>query len=371
MDQKALLRAREESTMILLNAYNNNVFSASSLALSDYDGACFTDCFSAAGRYGEDDAEKVDEKTIFDLASLTKPIVTLPAILLLMEKGKISWNEPLSSLLEISVSSAFRRVDLSLLLCHRAGFRAHRDYWKELIHIEPEHRKKRVLETIAADQPVYEPGSRHLYSDLGYILLGLIIEKKSGLSLDEFWHRHIAEPFGVEKMLFFGSQIENEERNRIVSTGFCRWSGEPLIGRVHDDNCRALGGVAGHAGLFGSAEGLLNMCKRYLELYHGRGCETPFSTDIFRRACQPAGDNGDVEWTYGFNRPSPTGSSSGRHFSTKSIGHLGFTGVSFWIDMKKWVIVCLLTNRVIKGETPEGIRKLRPELHDAVMSCLT
>ncbi|MEJ2057273.1 MAG: serine hydrolase, partial [Desulfofustis sp.] len=288
MDEKVLVRVREESTRILLNGYNNNIYSASCLAFSGYGGAYFSDCFNGVGRYGQDDSEKVNQKTIFDLASLTKPIVTLPAVLQLLERGKISWNEPLSSLLEKPVANGLERVDLRLLLSHSAGFCAHRDYWKELIHMEAKHRQKWILENIMSEQLAYEPGSRHLYSDLGYILLGFIIEKKTGLSLDDFWRRHIARPSGLEKMLFFGNEIPREEQHRIVSTGWCTWSGEPLIGRVHDDNCRALGGVAGHAGLFGSAEGLLKMCKLFVDLYHGRSRDTPFSTDTFRRACRPA-----------------------------------------------------------------------------------
>lgn len=373
VDKKARSCVREESTRILLNGYNKNIYSAACLALSVFDDAHFEDCCSAVGGSGDDESCSVDGKSIFDLASLTKPLVTLPAVLHLIETEKISWTEPLSSLLETVVPKDFEKVDLRLLLSHSAGFCAHHDYWRELTQMEPGRRKKWLLEKIMSDKPAYEPGRGWLYSDLGYILLGFIVEKRSGLSLDEFWHHHIAVPAGVEKMLFFsrpaGSE-DYEKQHRVVSTGLCRWSGDPLTGRVHDDNCRALGGVAGHAGLFGSAEGVLNMCKLYVDLYHGRSREPLISVGTFRRACRPADDNEASEWSYGFTRPSVTGSSSGSCFSTESIGHLGFTGVSFWIDMQKQVIVCLLTNRVIKGEDREGIRRLRPELHDAVMTCL-
>jgi len=373
VDKKARSCVREEAKKFLLNGYNNNIYSAACLALSVFDEAHFKDCCSAVGGYGDDESYPVDGKSIFDLASLTKPLVTLPAVLQLIETGRISWTEPLSSLLETVVSKDFEKVDLRLLLSHSAGFCAHHDYWQELIHKEAGRRKKWLLEKIVSDKPAYEPGTGYLYSDLGYILLGLIVEKKSGLSLDEYWSHHIAVPAGVDKMLFFNRPTGREDdmqHRRVVSTGLCRWSGESLTGRVHDDNCRALGGVAGHAGLFGSAEGVLKMCKLYVDLYHGRNREPLISVGTFRKTCRPVDNKEDSEWGCGFIRPSVTGSSSGSYFSTESVGHLGFTGVSFWIDMKQQVIICLLTNRVIKGEDRQEIRKLRPELHDALMICL-
>lgn len=370
MDKKALSCVREESKKILLNAYNNGIYSAACLALSGSDGVRSKNCFSNVGEHGGKTPQQVDKNSIFDLASLTKPLVTLPTILHLIEKGKISWTEPLSSLLEIPVPAGFEKVDLGLLLSHRAGFCAHHDYWKELLKTEDGQRKSWVIERILNDKPAYEPGSQYLYSDLGYILLGFVVETKSGLPLDELWNKCIAEPLGVEDMLFFSNQVDQKRRNKTVSTGSCRWSGKPLAGRVHDDNCRAMGGVAGHAGLFGSGGGVLAMCNFYVDTYHGRSSERLFSTRTFRTACLPAGDSNNAEWTYGFNRPSATGSSSGSSFSSESIGHLGFTGVSFWIDLSRQLSICLLTNRVIKGEDREGIKKLRPELHDAVMNCL-
>ena len=139
------------------------------------------------------------------------------------------------------------------------------------------------------------------------------------------------------------------------------------MGLVHDDNCRALGGVAGHAGLFGSAEGVLNLCKEYLNLYHHRKSRLPLLPETFRKACAQVGNS---EWSSGFNLVSPTDSSSGSYFSSKSIGHLGFTGVSFWIDVDKELVVSLLTNRVRQGDDAQAIKKMRPALHDLVVCCL-
>lgn len=370
MDGKVINCVHKESEKILLSYCNKGIYSAASLALSTCAENGFTDYFTAVGRFGENDEYTVDQTSIFDLASLTKPLVTLPVVLHLIDEQKILWTESLDSLLELDLPKRFEGVDLRSILCHSAGFSAHRNYWKRLIAIEPGHRKKWLLEAILEGYPEYEKGSCNRYSDLGYILLGFIVEIKTGQSLNHYWRTRVAEPAGLDKSLFFFSQIDSNQKKKCIPTGFCKWSERTLAGIVHDDNCRALGGVAGHAGLFGTSEGVLKQCRMYLDLYHGRPSRLPLSVETFRMACSLEDEQKVSEWSYGFNRPSASGSSSGQYFSRNSIGHLGFTGVSFWIDVEKQIIVSLLTNRVIKGEDMKGIRKMRPELYDAVMVCL-
>ncbi len=370
VDEKGINGILEKPSEILLRYYNKSIYSASSLAFSSYGEDGFSDYFSGAGGSGDKGQFPVDEKSVFDLASLTKPLVTLPAVLLLIEEKVIGWNESLCSLLETDLPARFEGVDLQGILCHNAGFPAHRDFWEQLITTEPVRRKEWLLDAVLKVSPGCEPRSCHCYSDLGYILLGLVVEKKTGQTLDSYWRRRIGKPAGVDGSLFFASQMDSSQKARCIPTGHCRWSGRPLAGVVHDDNCRALGGVAGHAGLFGTSRGVLEMCKTYVDIYHGRSSGLPFSTETFRRACLPVGDADNAEWSPGFNRPSASGSSSGSRFSGNTIGHLGFTGVSFWIDLDKQVVVSLLTNRVIKGDNRDGIREMRPELHDAVMHCL-
>jgi serine-type D-Ala-D-Ala carboxypeptidase len=358
---------QEDIKKYLEKYLSQEVYSAAGLGVSGGIKEDVGDVFIGVGRAGEQDDEEVNETTIFDLASLTKPLVTLPSILHLLDMGKISWNEPLDSLLERSLDDRFGRVDLYSLLCHCSGFAAHRNYWKKLISMEGKSKKEWLLNKILQEKSEYKKGSSHLYSDVGYILLGYVVEIKSGLALDVYWEKNIAEPAGVEKNLFFNPQKKQRQGGGMVSTGSCSWSKEPLTGLVHDDNCRALGGVAGHAGLFGSLQGVLKLCEEYLHLYHHRKSRLPFSSETFTQAAARVGES---DWSCGFSMVSPFGSSSGRYFSPKSIGHLGYTGVSFWIDVDKEVAVSLLTNRVRQGQSMEGIRKVRPVLHDAVMRCL-
>ena len=351
-----------------LHAYRKKkVYSAASLAIAACENDCYSDYYLSVGRSGENELWSVDEHTIFDLASLTKPLVTLLSILHLIDRNKISWNEPLASLLERPLDERFCQVDLQALLCHSSGFTAHRNYWKQLIAMKKKKKKGWLLDNILEEQLEYATGSGHLYSDVGYILLGYAVQIKSGFELHDYWRLNIAEPAGIENELKFDFQKDGSHFDSWVSTGHCSWSTRPLIGLVHDDNCRALEVPAGHAGLFGSSAGVTSLCKELMNLYHYRQSRLPLSAETFRKATQRVGNS---DWSYGFSLPSANGSSSGTYFSDNSIGHLGFTGVSFWIDLEKQIAVTLLTNRVRQGDDMEGIRAARPALHDAVMTCL-
>lgn len=367
VDEQTTRCLQEEVREILLSFCNKSIYSAAALTVSAYEDEGYEDCVIAVGTTGTNEHDLIDEKSVFDLASLTKPCVTLPLILSLVDKGVIDWDEPLHSLLEIPLKQEFGKVTLARLLSHSSGFTAHNDYWKWLIEKAEKERERYLLKEILDEFPEYRPGSKQVYSDVGYILLGFIIEKKTDQSLDRYWHSQVAEPLGMGATLFYPFSQKKKHHRAWVSTGRCRWSGRPLTGLVHDDNCRALGGVAGHAGLFGSSEGLQSLCKHYLNLYHGRPSPLPISPQTFKKACLQVGDS---DWSCGFTLPSTEGSSSGVRFSRHSIGHLGFTGVSFWIDLEKQRVVSLLTNRVLMGDDQEGIRKVRPVVHDAVVACL-
>lgn len=350
-----------------VSSYNNDIFSAASVALSAPSDILSENWYTSIGAFGENDQFEVDEHSLFDLASLTKPLVTLPSILHLIENRKISWHDTLPSLLERDIPEPFNTIELHNLLAHNSGFAAHEDYWKALKLMDKESPKDWLIREIINGEAAYPRGIRHIYSDLGYLLLGVIVEIKSGQKLDQYWRACVAQPLEVEDQLLFPVNLEPESTRRYIPTGVCRWSGRCLTGVVNDDNSRALGGITGHAGLFGSSAGVLALCKEFFLLYHGRQGRLPIASDTFKKACLRGIDS---EWTCGFNVPSAWGSSSGGFFSPNSLGHLGFTGVSFWIDVDNQLIVCLLTNRVIKGDNRGGIQAMRPHIHDAIVTCL-
>ena len=305
--------------------------------------------------------DKTSEKNVlFDLASLTKPLVTLLSILVLLDEKKISYDEHLDSLLDRKIYGPLKKITLKNLLSHNSGLPAHIEYWRKLNKIEKRERLEKIRDFILSEKIKTREPQKHQYSDLGYILLGFIVEKKSQKKLNEFWQDNIAKPLGIEKKLNFPINLK-DDNNLFIKTGICPWSKKVLEGIVHDDNSRVLGGVCGHAGLFGTAGSVLTLCQELLNLLKGRESRLAISPKTFRQASVRIGNS---EWTAGFNLPSPTGSSSGNSFSPESIGHLGYTGTSFWIDPVTELIVVLLTNRVIMGSDSTGIKKLRPEIHD-------
>jgi len=315
------------------------------------------------GSYGK----KVTETTIFDMASLTKPIVTVLCILALIKEKKICLEDTLSHCLGGACPLDKKKIKIIHLLSHSSGLPAHKPYYTKLINYPLAKRNKKIIEWVLTEKLCCEPDKKVVYSDLGYLLLGHVIEKISGKSLDSYWQRKIIEPLKLEKSLFFLNKTNFTQKEYVV-TGNCTWSKVKLCGVVHDDNCRSLGGVAGHAGLFGSAEGLLSLCEHFIEQFKGRRQHASYSSSSLRLFLEKREGS---SWALGFDTPTPGLSSSGNCFSQKSIGHLGFTGTSFWIDLQRNIAVIMLTNRVICGENAEKIRELRPAVHNIIMEGLT
>jgi len=224
-----------------------------------------------------------------------------------------------------------------------------------------------MVDYILYEPLAYEPGSQELYSDLGFILLGHAIEVLSGESLDVFWQNNVVLPLSLDDTLLFSPHRKQIRDSLVAPTEVCPWTKKMLCGEVHDENCRSLGGVAGHAGLFGTIEGVLSICSHLLRQWRGDAVHPYYSSDLLRYIFEYRPDSA---WRYGFDTPSKVNSSSGQFFSSRSVGHLGFTGTSFWIDLEKGVGVVLLTNRVHPNRANEKIRKFRPLFHNTLMQLL-
>ena len=316
---------------------------------------------------------KLHKNNFFDLASLTKPLATSLAILCLIEDKKIDIDETLSSLLEKKIMGEKSNITIRHLLSHCSGFPAHREYFHILQEIK-ENKKMEFVEKLILQEPLENtPGATSIYSDLGFILLGRIIEKKARCTLAHYVEEKVLKPFHLEKKIFYNS-IGKRKKSRpikdFVATENCPWRKKIMCGEVHDDNCFALGGVAGHCGLFGNIEGVTTYAGFILDLWKGTAEHPNIKkgnlVSFLTRQRKIPGSS----WALGFDTPAAEESSSGSRLSSISVGHLGFTGTSFWIDPEKEVVIVLLSNRVHPSRDNIKIKKFRPYFHDRVMEKL-
>jgi CubicO group peptidase (beta-lactamase class C family) len=304
--------------------------------------------------------------TVFDLASLTKPLATTLAVMLLHQRGRIDVTKSLESVLPEFAGSDKAGVTLAQLLSHTSGMPDYRPYHAQLSTRPPPERTAVLRQVLSREPLVHRPGERVLYSDLDFMILGWVVEAASGKRLDRFVAEQVYGPLAVDDLFYI-----DLERPRPVAafaaTEACPWCGRVLEGEVHDENARAMGGVAGHAGLFGTAAAVNALIAELLQAYHGPGAGRLYLGETVRRflARVPGTDK-----TLGFDMPTPPNPSCGRFFPETSVGHLGFTGTSFWVDIERCISIVLLTNRVHPSRANTAIRSFRPVLHDAVMHAL-
>ena len=366
MDAELHNRIQKSLEYIVTKNLKNGVFSACSVGyFEEKNSSVHSRVYHYGGLGKVLGSEPVDDKTIFDLASLTKPLVTSLCIQALVESGNLKLHDPVHTFFDVH-DGLCKQMKVIHLLEHTSGLPAHREYFTTGIKLPEDEREAAILKSIVNEELMYEPGRGEVYSDLGYILLGKIVEKISGEKLDRYWEKTIVRPLGLEKGLFF-NRNQKVKGKIFPATGICQWSNKELSGVVNDDNCRSLGGVEGHAGLFGSADALLKLMAALMKMYTRAYTHPNLSFEVMRNALHAKSGR----WVLGFDTPSRPVSSSGKYFSDKTIGHLGFTGTSFWLDCTKRRGVVLLTNRVLCGEDLTPIRKFRPQVHDAILKELS
>lgn len=309
----------------------------------------------------------MERDTIFDLASLTKPLAISLAVMKLIDSGRIELDQPLEDLLTKALPRDRKSITPRLLLSHSAGFVDWKPFYLDLDNIRPEERKDNLREQLLNIPLLYPLGKGTLYSDLGFMMLEWVVEEIAGMKLPQFLRKHFYDPLGLNKTFFYEHAVPLRfGEDQFAATEDCPWRKEILKGIVHDENAYALGGYSGHAGLFGNAREVYTLISLLREHYRGER-EDYLRPETVRAFCRRADVVKGSTWALGWDTPSPENSSSGRHFSQRSVGHLGFTGTSVWIDLERDVIVIFLTNRVHPTRKNEKIRAFRPALHDMVM----
>ena len=305
----------------------------------------------------------IRDTTCFDLASLTKPLATALAVLLLVQEERIKLDQALAGLLPGYGDNPKGKITVRQLLSHRSGLPAYRPYYRRLVQI-PAHRRREGLDRLLDQEPLAAPpGSQTVYSDLGFMLLRRVVEHIGGVRLDRFVAQRIFRPLGLRDLFFVDLGLAIPERD-FAATEDCPWRGCVVEGGVHDENAFAAGGIDGHAGLFGTATAVGGIVSELLAAHGGTSARRLIDTQLLRCFLQPAVPGGKA---LGFDTRAERDSSSGRWFSRQSVGHLGFTGTSFWIDLERGISVVLLTNRIHPTCENRRIQAFRPCLHDAVM----
>ena len=325
----------------------------------------------AVGRLSrEREAAAVTLKTVFDLASLTKPLATALAAMLLNQRGQLALDTTLSEIFPKGwLPEDKRPLTILSLLAHRAGLPAWRPFFQEVL-TAPQAERPACLARLAVATPLeYPPDTQTLYSDLSYMLLKEVVEAVAAEGLDAYCRREIYCPLGLKTLGFNPRRQTGGGRLSFAATEEGLTTGRNIFGEVHDENAWAAGGVAGHAGLFGVGREVFSLLAALYRTYQGEAVK-PFWPEAVRLFLTPVAGSSR---TLGFDTPSgDVGQcSAGRYFSPQSVGHLGFTGTSCWLDLELGQMVVLLTNRVHLGRDDKmKIQAFRPRFHEAASRAL-
>jgi len=323
----------------------------------------------ALGRFTfEPESPLVSAETAYDVASLTKVVATTAAMMLLVQRQQIDVDTLLGDLLPGFVvgrapGDAARKVTLRHLLAHNSGLPGYVELFRRTT--TPEALFRACLELPLE----VEPGTRAEYSDPGFILLGKALEVRTGETLDLWLGREVLRPLGMSATGFCPAPAL---RDAIPPTEEDTWFRHRLIqGEVQDENAWVLGGVAGHAGLFSNVADLLRYAAEIVNAgaeISPKGAPNLFEAATVKRFTQRQEPEGSSR-ALGWDTPSAN-SSAGKHFSGHSVGHLGFSGCSLWIDLEAAVAIVLLTNRTLPDRKSQLIREVRPAFHDAIREAL-
>jgi len=361
-------------------AVNDGAFPGAVVLVGKDDDVVYEQAFGQRSLLPHKSPMRLD--TIFDLASLTKPMATTVALMLLVRERKLRLDDQVTRVIPMYGVFGKSLTTFRHLLNHSAGLPAWKAFFEEIVKSEKSGRinfvasraaKNYVYELIHREKTLSPPGSLSVYSDLGFIILGEAVEVLTGNTFDRFCQDRIFKPLGLRSTGFVDlTQLRTRRlqpvEEVIAPTENCPWRKKILCGEVHDDNAYAMGGVAGHAGLFSSARDIHTFLVRMSQCLHGKDNFLPQAMVQEFLTRDPSLN--DSTFALGWDTPSPGISASGSFFSPHSVGHLGFTGCSIWWDLEKNCHVVLLTNRIHPTRKNEKIKEFRPLIHDRIMKVL-
>ncbi len=363
-------------TNTMLSAVEERVFPGAVLLVRFRQQLVYQGAFGHTGCAPPSESATLD--TLYDLASLTKPLATTTAVLCLIEDRKLHLDDSVEGYFPELKGKEAGSATVFHLLHHSSGLPGWRPLYEEIATQErrqagflgSEAAKKFAVEYIGRESLVHPIGTKSLYSDLGFILLGLLVERVTSLSIARLCWERIYQPLGIRHLVFRPNANdqragcgEHVAHRSIAPTEDDPWRGWVLRGEVHDENAYALGGMAGHAGLFGTAAAVMTIADVWLNGYLRR--DNFLAPEFVRRFVTRDEKGGGSSWGLGWDTPSRP-SSSGQHLSPQSFGHLGFTGTSLWIDPIAELEIVLLSNRVHPTRQNTRIQQFRPLIHDVI-----
>ncbi|MCO6430630.1 MAG: serine hydrolase [Deltaproteobacteria bacterium] len=322
-------------------------------------------------------------ETVFDIASLTASVVTATVMMKLIEAGKVRLEDKAVRFIQGFGVFGKSQITIEQLLHHTSGLAAWAPYYEELLRANSGERlgvmtskgaREYILNSIIRSHLKYETGTKQVYSDLGLILLGHLIETFTGAALDKVAYKLIIQPLGLKSTSYVDlSMIKRRGihpvTDIIAPTEDCPWRKRVLCGEVHDDNAWAMGGIAGHSGLFSTAKDLHVFASEMLSSY--RGHSDFLRRDTIRRFWDVSGISGQEGWRLGWDAPSSENGMAESGLSRRAVGMNGFTGCSLWIEPEQGIQIIVMSNRVNPTRSNKKMLTFRPRLHAAILQALS
>lgn len=322
--------------------------------------------------------------TVFDVAGLTGLVVTTSLLMKFVEGGKLKLEDRASRFIQGFSVSGKSAITIEHLLAHASGLPAWAPFYEELVKANGANRigiltsrgaRDYIYNALSRLPTKFEPGTKQLYSDLGLILLGSLIESLSGLTLDRAAQKFLLQPLGMKSSSYVELAMIKRRgihpvKDRIAPTEECPWRRRVLCGEVHDDNAWAMGGIAGHSGLFTTASDLHLFASEILKAFRGQS-EFLKRDTVMRFFAGPTAFEAEGGYRLGWESPNRENYMTESGLSELAVGQCGFTGCSLWLEPTMGVDIILMTNRIHPSRSNKEIRSFRPKLHIAILEALS
>lgn len=324
-------------------------------------------------------AQATERNTVFDLANVSAAIATSIVFMRLVQEGKLNLHDKIARYIDGFSVHGKSTASIAQVLSHSAGLPNWLPFFEDLVRENAGARmgilasrgaRDYVLNAIKRLQFKYTPGTRQVYSDIGYILLGMLIERLTGLGLEKAVYRDVFRPLGMKSSSYIDLSLMKRRGihpvpELIAPTEHCPWRKRVLCGEVHDDNAWAMGGIAGHAGVFSSAQDVFRIGQELLLASQGKSTflDAAVLQDFWSKPPVPR----EQGWSYGWSYPHEENGMHASGLSEDARGVNGFTGCSLWIEPAQDLVVVLLSNRIHPHRSNRRMASFRPRLHQKIL----